>query len=227
MEYTLGLALEDYVPVILSIAGLWLIAQMIRQIRQDLGVMAITAVVLIASGGLLKASWKLIIASSGNDVVWMDNSLFIFLAPGFTLMAAALWTAQRHMAGKTVSGSPWQRPLLLITLFAVVAIIMATRGGRTWVFVLLGLTTLGNTAFLILLIRQAWQQNQCDYLRLYLVSTYCSFSCLVAWLVLTLKPSPLQWGEQITNTFSQGAFVYAAWQLTQVTKAKSAMGATV
>ena len=60
---------------------------MIGRINAVAGRQARLALLLIGAGGLLKASWKLIIATTGNDVVWMDNSLFALLGPGFTLMA--------------------------------------------------------------------------------------------------------------------------------------------
>ena len=214
MEYTLGLALEDYVPVILSIAGLYFISQMINRIDSDSGRLARIALVLIGTGGLLKASWKLIIATTGNDVVWMDNSLFVLLGPGFTLMAFALWGAIRKNDGQPVKSNLAIPPIIIIVLFGALAVFMSTRGGRTWVFILLGLTTISNTAVLIMLIRQSWRKAFQLGAVLFGVNLLLIFM-LSGMARIDPQTIPLQWGEQITNTFSQSAFVYAAWRLSQ------------
>jgi hypothetical protein len=207
MTYTLPLALEDFIPVILSALGLFIIARMVGRVHSQLGQMALLGGGLAALGGLLKASWKLIIATTGNDIVWMDNSLFVFLAPGFTLMAYALWQLRQENAGKKAS---WLPPILIILAFYTLSAIMAGRGGRTWVFVLLGLTTLANTATLLLLISLARRQSYTLAAGLFAFNLFIIFM-LSGMARIDPQTIPLQWTEQIINTFSQAGFAYAAW----------------
>lgn len=213
MEYTLSLALEDFVPVILSSIGLYFIRQMVMKRDGTSSQLATLGWILITLGGLSKATWKLIMALTDAtvDIRLLDNALFVFLAPGFVCMAWAMW---RMRGGK---GGVWGVPAGIISTFYILATITAVTnpGSRTWVFVLLGLTTLANLAFGILLIRQAWQTDKKPMAFLFLFN-------LVAIFVLSglarIEPQtiPLQWTEQIINTFSQGAFAYAGWQLSQV-----------
>ena len=97
-EYTVSLALFDFVPVICSGIGLFFITRMIARLDANSGKVAYLAGTLIVLGGLSKATWKLIFTSSGTDIAWMNDMLFIFLAPGFTLLSWALWNAQLALA---------------------------------------------------------------------------------------------------------------------------------
>lgn len=47
MEYTLGLALEDYLPVLFSIAGLTLLTRMIWRMERSLGQLALAGTILV------------------------------------------------------------------------------------------------------------------------------------------------------------------------------------
>ncbi len=212
MEYTLGLALEDFAPVLLSFAGMWLVAGMVGKLHSTAGQAAKIAAVLIGTGGLLKATWKLIIASTGNDLAWMDNSLFVFLAPGFTLMAAALWAGQRGLKGRGVNAGIWAIPLGIIAIFGIGAWFTAQNGGRTWVFVLLGLTTLANTITSLLLIRQA-RWNSLSWVAGFFALNLLLIYILSGMARIDPQTIPLQWTEQIINTLSQGAFLLASWRL--------------
>ena len=58
MEYTIGLALEDFVPVILSITGIYFISKLIGRIDAQMGLMARVGMVFAAIGGFSKAGWK-------------------------------------------------------------------------------------------------------------------------------------------------------------------------
>lgn len=210
MEYTLSLALEDFVPVVLSSLGLFFIRRMVLARVGGLpGRVATLGWVLITVGGLSKSTWKLIMALTDGtrDVAVLDNALFVFLAPGFVCMAWAVWRMRGGKGG-------WGVPAGIIATFYVLALItvLTSPGARTWVFVLLGLTTLANLTLGILLIRQAWQKGQKGMGVLFVVN-------LVAIFILSglarVEPQtiPLQWIEQSINTVSQGAFALAAWRV--------------
>jgi hypothetical protein len=220
MEYTLGLAIEDYIPVILSSAGLLLLAQMINRLDKNAGKMAYLGFVLITLGGVFKATWKFTIALTGKDIVWMDNGLFVFLGPGFALMAWALWSAQRVLAKEPVPKNVWLRPLAVIILFGVGAVSSYfVQGGRTWVFIMLGLTTFSNLAVGILLIRQARQNGLNLVAGLFLFNLVAIFT-LSGMARIDPQTIPLQWTEQIINTFSQGSFFYASWCIFKLVEAQ-------
>ena len=85
--------------------------------------------------------------------------------------------------------------------------------------------TIGNVTLSVLLIQQARR------LGLTLAAILFLANIVIVFILSGLARIPeqtiaLQWGEQILNTFSQGAFLYAAWQLVQTTAARQPAIAT-
>ena len=218
MEYTISLALVDFLPVIFSAIGVFIIANMIAGLDRTSGRMAYLAAVLITLGGLSKAVWKLIIAATGNDVVGLDDLLFVFLGPGFTLLSWALWNAQLVMAGKEIPRHVWLRPLGVIALFGIGSISarIAQPDERYWVYILLTLTTFANLAVGVLLIRQALQQKQKLTAVLFIINLIAIFA-LSGMARIPEQTIALQWIEETINVFAQGAFAIAAYQLARET----------
>ncbi len=218
MEYTNSLALVDFLPVIFSALGVVIIAQMIARLDQTSGYVAYSAAVLIILGGLSKAVWKLVIAATGQDLVGLDDMLFVFLGPGFTLLSWALSNAQRVMAGKEIPQNIWLRPLGVIALFGVGAI--AARifqpEVRYWVYILLTLTTFANLALGVLLIKQSIQMNLTWAVALFVFNLIAIFA-LSGMARIPEQTIALQWLEECINVLAQGAFAVAAWQLNKKT----------
>src|SRR5687767_2860725 len=98
MEYSIALALEDFLPVIFSTVGLFFIARMICDMEARCMLMAYLGVAFTAIGGFGKATWKLIIALSAGqtDIRFMDDGLFFWLTSGFIFMTFAFWYAQKR-----------------------------------------------------------------------------------------------------------------------------------
>lgn len=217
--YTLPLALEDFLPVILSSVGLYLISQMVRRIDGRLGQMAQLGWLLVSLGGLLKATWKLIMAATNaqTNLAWLDKGMFIWMAAGFTLLAFALWFTAEKMMGQPasrVAQRPWLGPIITLVL-AVVAIFATGFPDltvNTWRFILLGITTIGNVVTAVLLIQKSRRLGHNLAALLFLVNIVIVF-ILSGMARIPSQTIPLQWTEQLLNTVSQGAFVYAAWQL--------------
>ncbi len=223
--YSIALALEDFLPVIFSAIGLYLLARMIKNMDDRLAVMAYLGAGLIALGGVSKASWKLIYAVSEGqtNIVAIDNALFYFLAPGFILMAFALFYAQRTLAGQPHRKNVWLIPASLAILTVGVAVVVnvamydPTREGRQlWFFILLGMTTLFNITALGLAIRQSGQQQERLALILFVVNLLAIF-ILQGLARVAEQTESLQWIEQIINTIAQIGFVYAVWLLSRST----------
>lgn len=218
MEYTLGLALEDYVPVILSSIGMWLLSQMIAQVNKEIGQLALVGWLLISLGGLSKATWKLIMSLSNGtqDIVMLDNLLFILLGPGFVFMTYALWCAYRIVTEKSRPGV-WVVPVGITAVFTLPALFTAFTqpDSRIWFFILLAMTTLGNLGLGILLIRQSLFLKRPWIAVLFGINLVTIFM-LSGMARIPDQTIPLQWTEQIVNTLSQGAFAFASWQLAKV-----------
>ncbi len=226
MEYTIGLALEDFIPVILSSIGLYITSQMVRRIDAQLGQMAQLGWLFVSLGGLLKATWKLVMAvtNAQTNLAWLDKGMFIWMAAGFTLLAFALWYTAEIMMNEGQMPVPrrlWLGPAIVLGLAAVA--VFATGfpdlSVNTWRFILLGITTIGNVVTAVLLIQKSRRLGINLAALLFLVNIIIVF-ILSGMARIPTQTIPLQWTEQLLNTLSQSAFVYAAWLLAQRVAAK-------
>ena len=89
-EATVPLALYDFVPVLLAGAGCFVLARFVRERAPRAAWSAVIAAVLVLSGGLAKAVWKLAFAAGWGNWELLESALFALLAPGFVLLAWSL-----------------------------------------------------------------------------------------------------------------------------------------
>jgi hypothetical protein len=210
LNFPLSMALQNYMPVLFSALGLWWIAQMVRAEDRALGQMAIAGVALITVAGVLKATWKLTMSISQTDVALFRDALFVMIGPGFTMMAFSLLPLPSGEGG--VRGV-WRKPLLIsVVALAVAGAMAVVLQSRAWVFVLMGMTTVANTAFMILLMRRAKGQGQMLAFGLFGVNLLMSF-VLAGIGGMPNKTLETHWVEQIVSTLSNAGFAYAAWML--------------
>lgn len=220
-EYSLALALQNFMPVILSTAGLLLLAQMIAATYPAAGRLAQLAVLLIAIGGLLKALWKLTMALSASDVPLFSQSLFPLLAPGFTALTWALWLSQWVARPPQRALLVWGPPLLLSGLVCGAALATALlAAGRAWVFVLLSLVSVANIVMSLLLVAQAWRQGLHLASLLFGLNLIGTFA-LSAITAIPNKSVALHWTEQGVATLVGAAICYAAWQLDRAVRKRA------
>lgn len=212
-DYSLNLALFDFIPVALSAVGLWLLAGILAQALPESRRLLQAAVVLVVAGGLSKATWKLIWVLSQTDLVLLSNLLFILMAPGMLLLVFHVGAALRVWEGRP-PGQPARRAALLIVLVSAAALAgaWANPDGRTWFFILLGAAALANIAISGLLIRFTWRQGE------WLTASLFLFSIALILLLSGLAPvagtsAAAQWLEESLNVLAQGSFALAVWRL--------------
>ena len=89
MEYTLSLALVDFLPVFFAAFGFFYIVRLVSFILPRQGRIAFWGSTLVVLAGFIKAVWKLLMASSAGaiNLAWMENAMFILMAPGYILLA--------------------------------------------------------------------------------------------------------------------------------------------
>jgi hypothetical protein len=214
--YTLSLALEDFAPVIFSSVGLYFVSRMVGNVNARLGQMALIGFILVSVGGFLKAIWKLTMAATETrvNIVWFDKGMFIWMSAGFILLAFALWFMSEIHSGKRRPNRIWPGPAVVLGL-SLVAILFTGFPDltvNTWRFILLGVMTVGNVVLVVLLIQQARYNNLNTMAWLFLANIVIVF--VLSGLARVSEQSiPLQWTEQLLNTFGQGAFAYGAWKL--------------
>ncbi|MEM8857536.1 MAG: hypothetical protein AAGD96_04405 [Chloroflexota bacterium] len=213
---TVALALEDFVPVILSSIGFLLLGRMLHDVDHRLGRMALFGWALLTLGGLLKAVEKLIHALMGKQesLIWLDKGLFIWLAAGFVLVATALYFAKRDYFLHKPQSWAWLWPVVILgaSVFAMLQTGFPDPNVNTWRFVLLGVMTVANIALIVWLVQwaRAYSLNSTGWL--FIITIVAVF--LLSGLARIPNPSvAVQWIDQLTNTAGQAAFLVASIQL--------------
>ena len=216
-DYTVGLALFDYLPVLAAGVGLVLICRYCALAGQinPRWLMVIAGVVILA--GLLKATWKLIWVVTAKDIGWMSDQLFFLLSSGYVLLAATVLICFRS-ARRGVPANPaaWLAPVLLTV--AVVAIAIALKilyAERYWAFVLLGILALSNLVFGIRLIMHARARGNIPAMLGFAVNLILAF-VLVGLARIPQQTLALQWLEESLNLASNCCLALAAWFLSKM-----------
>ncbi|MFD3326650.1 hypothetical protein [Streptomyces sp. NPDC058701] len=208
LDYPLSLAVEDFVPVVLTGAGAALLTSPLRRFGAGRGRAGTAGAALVFLGGLSKAAWKLIVALDGPDIVLMNKALFPTLSAGFLLLAYAL-PALNPEGGPGPENR--RRPPLWAwaALWAAVgAAGLALRSTAPSLVLTIAAVTLVGVR-LILLARTQGDIPAAAAGGLWLTGMY-------ALGPLAARPDQtvaLQWIEQSANTATQAAFLFAAWRL--------------
>jgi hypothetical protein len=198
-SYPLSLALQNFMPVIISAAALWNLVRMLTHDGAFAARAAGIATVLIVAGGAAKALWKLAMAAWSVDAPLLSGALFPLLAPGFGLLALAVL---RMPARIRVLG------VAVISVVLAVAVAVAG-GGGAWKMPLLTLLTaamLACGAGLVLRARGQGDRIAAACVAFYVVASF-ALSGLAAAGAGTLA---LQWTEQIISTIGAAALLWAA-----------------
>lgn len=120
MEYTLGLALLDFVPITAFLVGGYFLVRIVMLARgRPCGRMMMAGTLLVFAGGFLKASWKLLYTLEMADITWMSEAQFVLLAPGFFAMLVAVILLSRSLKAEKTGGmlaaiAAWKIPFLAV-----------------------------------------------------------------------------------------------------------------
>lgn len=116
--YSIGLALLDFVPNIAFLVGAFFLVKIALLVRgTKCSRMVMAGSLLIALGGILKATWKLLYAANVGDFQLMSQAQFVLVAPGFLAILVAVIILARKSA-KTVMPvlalAGWKMPFLFV-----------------------------------------------------------------------------------------------------------------
>lgn len=161
-EYSVALAVEDFVPCILATAALVVLVQALRHRVPGTFPVTVVGALLISVGGFGKATWKLLVATGCWEYPILEQLLFPCISFGFAAMAWAMLSAHK---GRAVTAWPFAAfpvaaavgallmgenfPLLIAaavaaTFFGVTAAVAAFGAGKKsvgWLFVIYVLGT--------------------------------------------------------------------------------------
>ncbi|WP_129674437.1 hypothetical protein [Candidatus Chloroploca sp. Khr17] len=212
-QYTVMLALQDYMTVIFSAIGLIILTRMMMQMDRSIGRMATIGAILIVLGGLLKASGKLIISATGTEIGWMYHGLFPMIAPGFTIFGWSLYQVRRMLREQPPLKRPWMVPAIVIGLFAVFSVVIGQAGGP-WRVPLILLASIGNIGMLVMLMLAAWGRKMWTTGALFL-TTMLVVLLMSQMANMTFNTIAMVWFEQISQSIAQALFALGAWQYSQ------------
>lgn len=206
------LALEDFLPVVLSAGAYLVLARLCARLDRAAGRRVYAGVALIATGGVTKPIYKLVLAIGGEDVapVVLDELLFWFLAPGFVLLGSGLADGSRTDRDETTRPStPWVAAAGGIVLLGLAILIV---GSEAWFPLLLGVATLGNTYVIVVLV--GWVRRRGDMLAAGLFAASLVIVFALAWAAASLEQTiAVQWGEQLASTANQALVLWASLRL--------------
>lgn len=224
MTPTLALALEDFVPVLLTLLALSLLCRITHQMHRSCGYIALLGLLLVVAGGLLKATSKIFWVIAGQPIAWMEASLFLLMAPGFACLVWAIWSGQKSFFGAAQPRFVWQVPLLLL-LFTGFGTVYTngSNQGRTWFLVLLTLVVVMSSLMLILLSRHAWSYQLRGIAFLFLL--YLLLTLVLNGLARTPSPTTsMEWVKQLLNTAAAAILAFASWRLWLATRQTPDLG---
>jgi hypothetical protein len=218
---SLALAFEDFVPVLLTAIGLFLIVRMINRVDRGAGTWAALGAVLIVAGGLSRATWKLVMAHGGPDLVPLFLALYVFLATGYLLFVMALWRGWQAANGRRARFPTWAATAIALAVLLPLTVVLAPAGGRILPLVWLFAATSASVITSLLLARWARWIGRPGLGWLFIVS-------MVVTLLLNglaraeAQSEAVQWAEQLLNTLNQGAFLLGAYLLERATRLEPA-----
>ncbi|MBK9927253.1 MAG: hypothetical protein IPP66_18445 [Anaerolineales bacterium] len=212
MEYTLLLALVDFLPIVFTAVGLFAITRIVAHVNSLQGKVAFYGTLLTLAGGIFKALWKLIMASSNStvDIQWMEKSLFVLMAPGYVLVAWSVWQTMRAAQGKR-SFHAWAPPLTLIgVVFTTSAYLFVKQPvSPAWERVLLSVMVLATLFTGVFLILFSFRQGLPSAGWLFILNLIGIF-LLNGLARLDNQPITLQWIEEGINIIAWLAFAMAS-----------------
>ncbi len=174
---------------------------------------------LVTLAGLSKATWKLGAAVTGEDVVWLANALFPLMAPGFTLLATAVWSAMRRLHGQPPVANLW--PIVLVVIFLVYTVAGVRHWGlgvtRGWFMPIMTLASLTNLWLTALLMIEAGRRGKWGVALLFIVNVGMVFA-LQAIAQIEPKSIALHWFEQTLTTIGAASFALAAYLLLKMVR---------
>ena len=207
-EFTVPMALEDFIPVIFTAVGLYFLLKSFIRRHRNLCSLACLGATLIITDGFLKATWKLIYAAAGVDVAWMKDSLFLLMGPGFIFVAWALWCGLKDQP--LTLKKVWFIPLIIVIPSLIVSYYLAmTQSGRSWARVLLILTTIGILFTNGQIIADSLKRKLFLPIILLIINIITIFG--QAFISQLPQTTALHWLGQINNTISWGAFAIGVW----------------
>jgi hypothetical protein len=191
-QYTLGLALTDFVPNIAFLVGaLFLVRTVIMARSKKSSRMCMAGSALVFAGGFLKATWKLLYTIGVADIQIFSTVQFILLAPGFLALLVTVILLART--------KPIKAPAVALAMAA-------------WKIPFLAVMTLSSLGAQGILTYISFKRKATLAAVLFIVAVLCmlGMSGMASGATQTVS---MQWIEEIMNSVGQISFAAGCWLL--------------
>jgi hypothetical protein len=207
------LALVDFAPVFFLALGLFFLAQLVDRLEPRCRRMSLAGLALVTLAGLAGAASNLSLAVLGEAIPLLAATTYVFGAPGFTLVAAALFRARATVREKRVERDPWLVPAVVSWAFLIAAFYLNdSLAGAAWARVLAVLVLMATIASCFAAAALGWRRQ------LHMAAALFAFNAAGTALVLALRSfAPesiwIQAVEALVNLAAQSAFAFASWRV--------------
>ena len=119
-DFSVGMALFDYIPVVFFALGAFiLLRDFYKRVRKDTYLLFAIGVILVAVGGIFKATWKLLYAANICDIAIFDELFFPLQSFGFLLAGVAVILMLFSKSAKSSKLYAMEPSLLIMILLMV------------------------------------------------------------------------------------------------------------
>jgi hypothetical protein len=221
-DYTLGLALFDYLPVIAAGFGLYLICKYCASLANYDGYWIVVIPAIALTGGTLKASWKLVYVLTEVNHRWMSEQLFFLLAASYVFMAVLVISSIRASGkGRGLAPVWWYSPAVVAIILLVTAqVIKLKTDSAIWSVMLLATLSLANLALLATLIIHSVKKRN------WIAGSAFAINLVLGYVLVNLARIPeqtaeLQWIEEFINLANNSLLAVGAWALIRARKTQA------
>ena len=124
---TVGLALFDYIPVILfAFSGILLMRDLYNKLSKGAFALMAAGVIMVLAAGIYKATWKLFYTLGVADLYLLNDAFLPIQAAGFLLLGIGLFAGSFFPQGKgkafavaPVAAVPQERGAMVFIIFMV------------------------------------------------------------------------------------------------------------
>ena len=124
---TVGLAIIDYIPVLLfALTGILLMRDLYNKLSKGAFALVAAGVIMVLTAGIYKATWKLVYTLGAADLYLLNNAFLPIQAAGFLLLGIGLVAGSffpqgqgRMYAAAPLAAVPQERGAMVFILFMV------------------------------------------------------------------------------------------------------------
>lgn len=199
------------VAAFLSVLGFVYLTRMIARINRKCTNLALIGLLFISLGWIAEVLWEILVVFMDYNFRFLNNSFYIFLAPGMVCLGWALWNSFRARGNVPI----WVVPVIMIIVIEGATLIRAiSKGGKNWLFVVLAATSV---VFLAINFQLTWESFQRGFKGLALLFIVTSLLTIVHFGFIRWWSSFAfsVWVIQLSGVLMWAGFSYAVRRLSK------------